>query len=63
MSREVALAGLLGLVPIGLGLLRGGAVNDAAFRAAVLLGLLVVVDRVVLPLVRVVVGPPRDDAG
>ena len=61
MRREVALVGLLGLLPIALGLVRGTPVDVAARRAAVLLVVLVVVDRVVLPLARLLVGPPRVD--
>ena len=49
-SRALALAGLLGLVPLALGLLRGTLTLDAAgLRAAALLGALVVVERLVLP--------------
>jgi len=49
-SRALALAGLLGLLPLALGLLRGTLTLDAAgLRAAVLLGVLVVIERLVLP--------------
>ena len=49
-TRGLALLGLLGLVPLALGLVRGTLTLDAAgLRAAVLLGGLVAVERFVLP--------------
>ena len=49
-NRTLALLGLLGLLPLALGLVRGTLGLDAAgLRAAVLLGVLVVVERVILP--------------
>jgi hypothetical protein len=68
-SRLLALVGLLGLVPLALGLLRGTLTLDAAgLRAAVLLGVLVVVERLVLPWKALLADPNpgrrrRDDAG
>ena len=48
--RGLALIGLLGLLPLALGLLRGTLTLDAAgLRAVTLLGGLVVVERFVLP--------------
>jgi hypothetical protein len=49
-SRTLAVLGLLGLIPVALGLLRGTLTLEAAgLRAAVLLVILVVVERFVLP--------------
>lgn len=57
-SRAVAAIGLLGLLPIALGLVRGTLTLDAAgFRAGVLLVGLVVVERVVLPFRTLLIGP------
>jgi hypothetical protein len=58
--RAVAAVGLLGLVPIGLGLLRGTlGIETAAVRAVVLLAVLMVLEAVVLPIVQSALGPPR----
>jgi hypothetical protein len=49
-NRTLALIGLLGMLPLALGLVRGTLTVDAAgLRAAVLLILLVLVERLVLP--------------
>lgn len=59
-NRALAALGLLGLVPIALGLLRGTLTLDAAgFRAAVLLGALALVERFVLPFRALLVEPRR----
>ena len=65
-NRALALIGLLGLVPLALGLVRGTLTLDAAgFRAAVLLVGLALVERLVLPFRALLVEPRRggDDAG
>jgi hypothetical protein len=49
-SRPLALLGLLGLLPLTLGLVRGTLTLDAAgVRAVVLIGILMIVERFVLP--------------
>ena len=49
-SRPLAFLGLLGLLPLTLGLVRGTLTLEAAgLRAAVLLGILMIVERFVLP--------------
>lgn len=49
-SRPLAVLGLLGLLPLTLGLVRGTLTLEAAgLRAAVLLGILMIVERLVLP--------------
>ena len=59
-NRALATLGLLGLLPLALGLLRGTLTVDAAgFRAAVLLGALVVIERFVLPFRALLVDPRR----
>jgi hypothetical protein len=61
-TRFVALAGLAGLVPVALGMVRGSiTVEAAAVRAAVLLALVVLVDRVVVPIVRDLVRAGRSE--
>jgi hypothetical protein len=61
-TRLVALAGLAGLVPVALGMVRGSiTVEAAAVRAAVLLALVVLVDRVVVPIVRDLVRAGRSE--
>ena len=58
-SPVLALVGLLALGVVALDLLQGGlTVAQAGTRAAVVLGVLVVVDRLVLPLARMLVGAP-----
>jgi hypothetical protein len=58
-TRLLALFGLVMMLPIGLGLLRGDlGVDQAGMRTAVLLVVLAIVDRVVVPIVRDLVGPP-----
>ena len=57
-NRTVAAVGLVGLVPIALGLVRGTLTLDAAgFRAGVLLAVLVIVEQVVLPIRSLLIGP------
>ena len=61
--RGVAIAGLLGLVPIALGLVRQTmTISTAASRAVILLLALIVVETVVLPLLRPVLAPARPAA-
>lgn len=61
-NRFLAVAGLAGLVPVALGLVRGSVtVEAAAVRAAVLLVLVVAVDRLVLPIARDLVRPGRTE--
>jgi hypothetical protein len=49
-SRPLAILGMLGLLPLALGLVRGTLTLEAAgLRAAVLLGVLMAVERLVLP--------------
>lgn len=56
----LALAGLIGMVPIALGLLRATLTLEAAgLRAAVLLAGLMVVERLVLPMGALLLGPAR----
>lgn len=65
-NRTLAVMGLLGLVPLALGLIRGTLTLDAAgFRAAVLLVGLALLERLVLPFRALLVEPRRgaDDAG
>ena len=51
---------MLGLVPIGFGLLQGRlTMETAAIRAVVLLAVLSVVEVVLLPLLSSVLGPPE----
>ena len=58
--RFVATLGLVAMVPIGLGLVRGTLeIETAAVRAVVLLAVLVAVETVVLPIVQSALGPPR----
>lgn len=61
-TRVLAFAGLAALVPISLGLLRGSiSVEAAALRAAVLLVIVVLIDRVVAPIVRDLIRPERSE--
>lgn len=61
-NRALAAIGLVGLVPLALGLLRGTLTVDAAgFRAAVLLAVLGLVERLVLPFRALLVGPRQPD--
>jgi hypothetical protein len=63
-NRALAAVGLVGLVPLALGLLRGTLTLDVAgFRAAVLLVTLALVERFVLPFRALVVEPRRPDDG
>lgn len=66
-TRLLALFGLVMMLPIGLGLVRGDlGIDEAGMRTAVLLVVLAIVDRVVVPIVRTLVGPPArtaSDAG
>lgn len=58
----VAAFGLVMLVPLAVGLLRGSVgVFDAALRAVILLFALAAVDRIVVPLVAVLVGRPPSE--
>jgi hypothetical protein len=58
--RPVAALGLLGMVPIGLGLVGGQmSIETAATRAVVLLAILMVIEIVVIPLLSSALGPPR----
>ncbi|MCU0271820.1 MAG: hypothetical protein MUE34_01165 [Acidimicrobiales bacterium] len=58
-TRLLALFGLVMMLPIGLGLVRGDlGLDQAGMRTAVLLVVLAIVDRVVVPIVRTLVGPP-----
>jgi hypothetical protein len=62
-SRGVAIAGLIALVPIAILLLKGRLdVPAAAERAAIVLGVLMVLDRVGIPLVMAVLtsGRPKE---
>lgn len=64
-NRALAAIGLLGLLPLALGLVRGTLTLEAAgLRAAVLLAVLAVVERLVLPFGALLVEPRRrgDDA-
>ena len=57
--KVVALLGLIGMVPISLGLVRSSlTIETAASRALVLLVICLVADRVVMPLVVAALGPP-----
>ena len=59
-NRALATLGLLGLLPLALGLLRGTLTVDAAgFRAGVLLLALMVIERFVLPFRSLLVEPRR----
>jgi hypothetical protein len=59
-NRALAMVGLVGLLPLALGLLRGTLTVDAAgFRAGVLLGALMVIERFVLPFRSLLVEPRR----
>lgn len=61
-----ALVGLVLLIPLGLGLVRGSlSIEDAAYRALVMIVVLGVCDHIVVPLASLLVGPPRpeDDEG
>jgi hypothetical protein len=61
-TRAVAVIGLLLLIPIGLGLVRDSlTLETAGLRAGILLVVLTVVDRVGVPIVRMIVGDPRPD--
>jgi hypothetical protein len=61
-TRAVAVVGLLLLIPIGLGLVRDSlTLETAGLRAGVLLVILTVVDRVGVPIVRMMVGDPTPD--
>ncbi len=58
-SPVLALVGLFAIGVVALDLLQGGlTVAQAGGRAAVVLGVLVVVDRLLLPLARMLVGAP-----
>lgn len=58
-NRPVALLGLAGLAGIALLMLQGAVdLVGAAQRAAVLLGLVLVLERLVLPVARALVGAP-----
>lgn len=61
-SRAVAAFGLLALAVVAVGLLQGSlTVGEAAVRGGAVLALLLLVDRVLLPVAREVVGRPRRD--
>jgi hypothetical protein len=61
-TRAVAIVGLLLLIPIGLGLVRDSlTLETAGLRAGILLVVLTVIDRVVVPIVRMIVGDPQPD--
>ena len=69
-NRTLARLGLLGLLPLALGLLRGSlTLESAGLRAAVLLGVLVALERLVLPFKALLLTGPapdrrqRDDPG
>ncbi len=58
-SPVLALVGLFAIGVVALDLLQGGlTVAQGGLRAAVVLGVLVVVDRLLLPLARMLVGAP-----
>ena len=58
--RAVALIGLVLLVPIALGLVRGSiSLEEAGIRALVLIVGLSLVERLVLPLAKLAVGDPK----
>jgi hypothetical protein len=58
----VAVIGLLLLIPIGLGLVRDSlTLETAGLRAGILLVVLTVVDRVGVPILRMIVGDPQPD--
>lgn len=58
----MAVVGLLGLALVALRLFSGAiTVSQAGLRAAVLLVVLLVAERVLLPVVRSLVGPARSD--
>lgn len=60
-TRLLAIFGLVMMLPIGLGLVRGDlGLDQAGVRTAVLLFVLAIADRVVVPLVRELVGPPAN---
>ncbi len=57
----MALFGLVMMLPVGVGLLRGDlSLDEAGIRVAVLLVVLAVVDRVVVPVARGLVGTPAN---
>jgi hypothetical protein len=60
--RALAIIGLVLLVPLGVGLLRDSLTLEVAgMRAALLLGVLAVIDRVGVPIVKMIVGDPKVD--
>lgn len=61
MRRALACLGLLGLAPIGLGLLEGRlTLTEAGWRAGVLALVLLVLGKAVLPAVSRLIGPSRN---
>jgi hypothetical protein len=59
-TRPLAMVGLVSLVPLALGLLRGTlTVEAAAGRAVVLVAVLALADRLVVPLFRAMLEPPH----
>jgi hypothetical protein len=61
-TRAVAIIGLVLLIPIGLGLIRDSlTLETAGIRAGILLVVLTVIDRVGVPIVRMVVGDPAPE--
>jgi hypothetical protein len=61
-NRAVALVGLLLLIPLGVGLVRDSlTLETAGIRAAILLVILTVIDRVLVPIVVMIIGEPRPE--
>lgn len=59
-TRWLALFGLAGMVPLAMGMVNGTlAIDVAATRAAVMLVMLALVDRLVVPLVAALIAPPQ----
>jgi hypothetical protein len=60
--RALAIIGLVLLVPLGIGLLRDSlTLETAGMRAGILLVALAVIDRVGVPIVKMIVGDPQVD--
>lgn len=60
--RALAIIGLVLLVPLGIGLLRDSlTLETAGTRAAILLVVLAVIDRVGVPIIKMIVGDPKVD--
>ena len=60
--RAVALIGLLLMIPLGLGLVRNSlTLETAGIRAGILLVILTVIDRVLVPIVVMMIGDPKPD--